>query len=159
MDETGLRSREAKELRTLLHSDGSAAVPIPMGRCWMKRAGLVALSAIVVACGFPRETWAKDDPAKPRRGSSSYSDRERESHELEDFRGGCGPDGTILILAIFLSPVLLPAFGLYKLGEWVVSLFKVEKPCPPPRRTPDPERERRGVPAPAPAPIPGVVLP
>lgn len=124
----------------------------------MTRVGLVMISGLLVACGFPGETWAGDEPSKPRL-RTDFSQRESESRELQDFRGGCcTPDAVTIVIAILLSPVILPAFGLYKLGDWLVSLFRVEKPCAP-RRSPEPDRERRGVPSPGVAPIPGEVQP
>jgi len=109
----------------------------------MRRAGLVTMAALIVACGFPRETWAGDEPAK-----QNFARREAASPGLQDFRGGCpGPDGPTLVIALLLAPVVLPLYGLYLLGDWVVSLFSHdEKPERP--RSVEPPKQPAWVPTP-----------
>lgn len=106
----------------------------------MTRAGLVGLAMAILACGFPRETWAKDEAPKPP-VRTDFARREADSPGLQDFRGGCpGPDGVTLVIALLLAPVVLPLYGLYALGEWIVSLChpaeKPPSPAPPPKKDP-----------------------
>lgn len=109
----------------------------------MRRAGLVTMAALIVACGFPRETWAGDEARR-----TNYAKREAESQGLQDFRGGCpGPDGVTLVVALLLAPVILPLYGIYLGVEWFVGLFSHdEKPERP--RTVAPPKEPAWVPTP-----------
>lgn len=101
----------------------------------MKKAVLVVLAASCFACGLPRDSWARDDQGTPSE-EADYARREQASPELQDFRGGHGPSGPFLVVAIILLPVWLPLFGLYKLGEW---LFDLCTPDPRSRPTEEPE--------------------
>lgn len=94
----------------------------------MTKAMLGMLAASILACGLPRESWADDE--------AEYAQREQASPELGDFRGGHGPSGFGLVIILILSPVLLPIYGIYALGEWLVDICV---PDPPPKPAEEPK--------------------
>ena len=102
----------------------------------MRKAVLVGLAASIFACGLPRDSWADGGQETPSE-EADYARRELAAPELQDFRGGHGPDGVVLVIGIILLPVWLPIFGLVKLGEWLIDLCTPE---PPPKPTEEPEK-------------------
>ena len=108
----------------------------------MKKAGLVALAAAIFACALPPETWA-DGERGTKSEEADYARREAATPGLAEFRGGCGgPDGAMLVILILTLPITLPIFGLWKLGEWGVSLL-TPPPAPKKDHPPTPTEPRR----------------